>query len=56
MFRNINVDYDFRLGIYKKLVSLGDSSKRVFKFSIENDKLIHKKIIYDENSEKLQRD
>ena len=48
MFRNINVDdYDLDWDL-QKACFFRDCLKRVFKFSIENDKLVHKKIIYDE--------
>ena len=48
MFRNINVeDYDLDWDLQKACV-FRDCLKRVFKFSIENDKLVHKKIIYDD--------
>ena len=48
MFRNINIeDYDLDWDL-QKACFFRDCLKRVFKFSIENDKLVHKKIIYSE--------
>lgn len=48
MFRNINVEkYDLDWDL-QKACFFRDCLKTIFKFSIENDKLVHKKIIYDE--------
>jgi len=48
MFKNINIeDYDLDWDLQKALF-FRDCLKRVFKFSIENNRLVHKKIIYDE--------